>query len=481
MVSTTQHQLVTFKPLVLWFALVLLINAGALGVDGRSLLGPVFEPRFEDLDGIQSRRFLRVLVCYNPTDYFITLGRQRGLEYEYFQEYGKHLNQGRAPLEQVEIVYIPVAFDSVLTALEQGYGDVAAAGLTVTSERSQRVAFTEPYLQVDEIIVSHRGVTDLQYSEDLSGRTVVVPRASSFAEHLERCNERLRDQGLAPMQIQRADPTLDTEDLLEMVNAGIFDLTVADDHKARLWAEALPGLVCYENIKVNQGGALAWAVRQDNPLLKADLNRFIAQNKKGTLIGNVLFKRYFENVRWITNPLSPDEQAKFETLRPLFERYAGMYGFDPMLVAAQGYQESGLNHDTKSHAGAVGIMQLLPSTAADAAVGIPNIQSPEDNIHAGIKYLAHLRDRFFNEESLTPQVRVQFALAAYNAGPGRVRQFRGRAQGLGLDPNLWFNHVEVAAYDIVGRETPRYVANIYKYYIAYSLVVGRQDNKASTP
>ncbi len=275
-----------------------------------------------------------------------------------------------------------------------------------------------------------------------------------------------------------------TEDLLEMVHAGALEATVADRHIAEAWAEVLPGIVVRGDLPIHAGGEIAWAVRRDNPELLASLNEFVRAHKRGTLLGNIFFKRYYAHSDWIKNPLVADERAKLERLIALFQKYGSEHGFDWLALAAQAYQESGLDQDKRSAAGAIGIMQLLPSTAADPAVAVSDIHLLENNIHAGAKYLAFLRDRYFDDPAIEPAARVDFAWAAYNAGPARIRKLREAAAERDLDPNRWFFHVEKIAAEEIGRETVDYVANINKYYLAYRLAYrARQDResaKAST-
>ena len=144
------------------------------------------------------------------------------------------------------------------------------------------------------------------------------------------------------------------------------------------------------------------------------------------------------------------------------------------MVAAQGYQESRLDQKARSSAGAIGIMQLLPSTAADKNVGIPDISTAENNIHAGVKYLDFIRNRYFSDPEMDTFNKTMFAFAAYNAGPARVRKLRDKAAQQGYDPNVWFDNVELLAAKEIGRETVQYVANILKYYIAYRLSLQQQ-------
>jgi membrane-bound lytic murein transglycosylase MltF len=115
----------------------------------------------------------------------------------------------------------------------------------------------------------------------------------------------------------------------------------------------------------------------------------------------------------------------------------------------------------------VGIMQILPSTAAGPAVDIADVSTAENNIHAGVKYLAHLRDAYFNDPEIEREERVDFTFAAYNAGPARINSLRRRAAKEGLDPNRWNRNVEYVARKVIGRETDQYVANIHMYYVAY--------------
>jgi membrane-bound lytic murein transglycosylase MltF len=204
-------------------------------------------------------------------------------------------------------------------------------------------------------------------------------------------------------------------------------------------------------------------VRRENPELKRELDAFLLSSRKGTSTGNILFKRYFQDTKWIEAPdLDLHSGSLGAILEPL-QRIAEQHGFDWRLIAAQAYQESRLDPAARSRSGAIGLMQLLPSTAKD--MGFDDVSSPEDNLQAGIRYMAWLRDTYFSDTALPEEVRVDFALAAYNAGPGRVRRWRLEAAELGIDPDRWFGGVENLALERVGFEPVRYVANINKYFV----------------
>jgi membrane-bound lytic murein transglycosylase MltF len=458
--------------------LLLALLAPACGDAGPNDEGPLspyakrtLAPWTGDLAGMRERRMIRVLVTYDKTNFFLVGGRPHGFEYELLRGFEDELNQGLGPGEvATQVVFLPVPFERLLSALVEGRGDVAAAGLTITPEREERVAFTAPYLDdVREVVVTAADAGELARLEDLAGRTVLVPRATSYVTHLRALSRELEEKGLAPIEVVEAEEGLQSEDLLEMVNAGAAPLTVVDDHIARLWAQLLEDVVVREDLVVHGGSRIAWAVRKESPELREALSRYAHANRRGTLLGNVLFRRYHEDDQWIRNPLAEKDAERLRELEALFRKYAERYDFDWLMIAALAYQESGLDHSKRSRRGAVGLMQLLPSTAADPNVGIADIADREKNVHAGVKYLAFLRDHYFRDDSIPAPARIDFALAAYNAGPRKVARFRARARAMGLDPNRWFRNVELAALQLVGRETVRYVSRINKYYLAYRL------------
>jgi len=368
-------------------------------------------------------------------------------------------------------MFIPVPFDQLLTALQDGKGDIAAAGLTITPDRERQVAFTRPYIpDVDEVIIHHRAVKDLGSLEALSGRMVYVRKNSSYVSHLQRLNASLVKRKLKPILIREAQQYIVTEDILDLVNAGVIQITVADHHLAKAWQKVMPDMVVRADLVINSGGSIAWAVRKENPQLRAHLNQFIAAHKKGSLLGNILYNRYYLKASGIRNPLATRERDKLIGLLDLFKKYADRYDFDSLAIAAQAYQESGLDNTKRSPTGAVGIMQILPSTAADKRINIQNINKLENNVHAGVKYLHFLRKRYFSDSAISPSDRVYFSWAAYNAGPAKINRIRAQAGKAGFNPNKWFFHVENIAAKVIGRETVNYVANINKYYVAYQLL-----------
>ncbi len=422
------------------------------------------KPWTGDLDGIARRTVLRVATTFSRTNFFLDEGRPQGMTYELLTAFEKDLRQRAGELANIRIALIPMSRDELLDAVSSGRADIAAANLTITDEREQQVDFSRPWAEgIRELVVTGPNGPELKVLDDLAGKSIYVRASSSYFESLQALAADMRRRGLQAPEIFTVDELLETEDILELVAAGVYPMTIADNSLTGLWQDILPALNVRDDLAVASGRSIAWAYRKNNPQLAAAVNAFVDKNRQGTLLGNILIKRYFENNRWVRNPLNEPDISRLSELENLFQKYAGEYGFDWLLSAAQAYQESGFDHSVISNAGAVGVMQLLPSTAADPNVGIPDIAPIENNIQAGIKYKRFMLDRYFDEPGIAPLDRMLFTLAAYNAGPARINQYRKKAAERGLDPDFWFRNVEQAS----NRETKNYVSNIFKYYLSY--------------
>ena len=434
----------------------------------------VLQPFTGDWDGMKQRGMLRARVVYSRTFYFLDRGNQRGLTYELLKAFEDDLNKklGSHALK-FNVVFVPVSRDELIPALLDGRGDIAAASLTITPDRQKLVDFSAPLATgVSEIVVTGPGGPRISKVEELSGRKIHVRRSSSYWEHLEGLNQTFIRQGKPPAKLIPASEELEDEDLLEMVNAGLLPLVVVDGFKARFWQQIFPKLSVEPEVAISTGGSIGWMLRKRSPQLMALVNDFVRDHKLGTGFGNILQQRYFKNVRYVEEATSAVEIRKFQTTVDLFRKYAAKYDVDYLLMMAQGYQESRLDQDAKSHVGAVGVMQLMPETGKQMKVG--DISQLEPNIHAGVKYLRFVQDTYFADPGIDPVVRSLFAFASYNAGPNRIQELRREAARRHLDPNRWFRNVEFVVAEKVGQETVSYVSNIYKYYIADQLVAEQE-------
>jgi membrane-bound lytic murein transglycosylase F len=300
-----------------------------------------------------------------------------------------------------------------------------------------------------------------------------VRRSSPYWKDLQA----LREQGHA-FELLAAPEDLETEELIEQVAAGAIDTTVADGHLLDI--ELARGVAVKSGIQMSEDRPHAVAVRDSNPKLLAALDRFIKKEYRG-LVYNVLYKKYFTSQRQVRNLAAGRPRAGSDSsLSPYDEvtrTLAERYNLDWRLVVAQMFQESRFDPKAKSFAGAQGLMQVLPRTAR--FMGFDKIKKPEDGIHAGIKYLDWVRNRF--EPDLPVNERMWFSLAAYNAGHGHVQDARRLARQKGWDGDRWFGNVEramlllskkkyarKARYGYVrGIEPVSYVRNIRERYRAY--------------
>jgi LPXTG-motif cell wall-anchored protein len=425
-----------------------------------------------DLDGMTKRGFVRILTVHNPLLFQFDGARKIGLAAEWGKMFEDHLAEEIGRVRSPTVVLIPVSRDELLPGLVEGRGDLVMGNLTITPERLKLVDFGPPiHTDVRELIVTGPASKDITSFDDLVETGVYVRRSSSYFEHLQGLNAEREKQGKPPIPITEADENLEDYDLLDMVNSGFLAAIIVDSHKAEFWEQIFNRIELHHDWPVHSGGQIAWALRKNSPELKESITSFAKKVKEGSLHGNILINRYLGDTEWLADSLVNDDRERYQETIEIIKKYAAQYDFDWLLIAAQAFQESGFDHSKRSKAGAVGVMQLLPSTAADDAVGIPDITDLEDNIHAGIKYLSWLRKTYFEEEGITQLDKALFSLAAYNAGPGNMRKARRRAEKLGFDPNRWFGNTEIGMYRAVSGEPASYVRNIYKYYVTYQGLV----------
>jgi membrane-bound lytic murein transglycosylase MltF len=433
----------------------------------------VAKPYTGDFDGMVKRRLIRVLAPYSKTNYFIDKGVQRGTSYEAAVKLEEVINRKlRTKIAtKIHVVVVPTSRDDLYDALVKGRGDVVVAGITVTPERAKLVDFTIPTMRdIDEVVVTGPGAPAIGSVADLSGKTVAVRDKSIQFESLQKVNQTLKQQGKAPITIRTVPTALEDEDILEMCNAGLLKIVIVDDLLAKFWQQILPNIKPHLDVKVREDGDYAWAVRKGSPKLLAQLNPVIKANGQGSAFGNLLFRKYLQNTKFVKDATSEAEIKRFNELIKIFQKYGSQYNVDFLLMMAQGFQESRLDQNAKSQVGALGVMQVMPATGKDMKVG--DIRQLDPNINAGIKYIRFMIDQYFKDEPMDELNKGLFAFASYNAGPARIRGLRKLAAQRGLNPNVWFNNVERVVAEKIGRETTTYVSNIYKYYVNYLLIQG---------
>jgi len=437
----------------------------------------IWTPWKGDYEGMIERRVVRVLVPYGGYQFYYDNGRPKGAVYELVQRFETYINEqlDRRNIK-VYVVVVPVSRDELLPALLKGHADFVAADLTPTKARSNEFNFSRPLLTgINEVIVTGPAAPEIAALDDLAGLEITVRPSSSYFEHLQRLGATMDEAGAEAPRIKPADELLEAEDLLEVINAGMIAMTVLDDYKARFWAGVFPEITVREDLVINEGGSIAWATRKDTPEFSNVINQFLRKYGKGSMIGNDTFNRYLKDASRVRCARSGERTQRIEEMAAMFQTYGERFDFDWLMLAAQGFQESGLRQDRRSPAGAIGIMQIKPSTAADRNVGIDDVSTADNNIHAGAKYMRFLADRYFDDEGIDDLNQWLLTLAAYNAGPAKVARLRREATENGYDRNIWFNNVEIIAARRIGRETVTYVSNIFKYYVGYQVISERID------
>jgi membrane-bound lytic murein transglycosylase MltF len=442
----------------------------------------IMKPWKGDFDAMVEKRLVRVLAPYSRTFYFNELGRERGYAADLVRVVEKYLNTklgkqlGNRPLT---FMIVPTTRDKLISGVADGLGDIAV-NVGVSEERQKLVDFvTAPdFPPVKEVVLTGPKSPVINSIDDLSGKTVHTRPSSVYHEDLVALNERFKKAGKPPVNIVAVPDALEDEDMMEMLNLGLLEVILVDDLIANMWSPVLP------KVKVNKAavlrtGTFGWAIRKGSPILqKTIMEAYVnaIQNTPKNLSDRLA--RYSGRVRQLQNPTGSADYKRFQDTLALFKKYATQYRFDALMLSAQGYQESQLNQEARSPVGAIGLMQVMPATGKELNVG--DITVADSNVHAGTKYMDQLIGRELAGAKMDDVNRTLFAFAAYNCGPGNMAKLRKTAEARGLDPNVWFNNVEIITAEKIGIETTLYVRNIYKYYVAYKLMLAAdQAQKAA--
>jgi len=427
-----------------------------------------------DFDVMLERRVIRVLAPYSRTFFFNERGRERGYSADLVRVFEKYLNQKlAATLDErpLTVLIIPTTRERLLPDVVNGLGDIAVGNLIVTDSRQAMVDFVvaPDAIPQSEVVLTGPKSPAIAALDDLSGKTVHVRPSSSAFESLTALNERFKASGKQPVTLVAVPDALEDEDMMEMLDLGLFQAIVVDDIVARMWAPVLPHVKINKDAVTRKRAVSGWAVRKTNPKLKAAiLDAYVNAVQKTPRTLSSRLRSYSGRIRQLQDPTRSAEYKRFQDTIALFKSYGAKYHFDPLMLAAQSYQESQLDQEARSPVGAIGLMQVMPATGAELKVGDITLADP--NVHAGTKYMDRLMTRFFPDATFDDVNRTLFAFAAYNCGPGNMRKLRQAAAERGLDPNVWFNNVEVVTADRIGLETTTYVRNIFKYYVSYKLL-----------
>jgi membrane-bound lytic murein transglycosylase MltF len=421
--------------------------------------------KVRDLAEIRSSRVLRVLVNQSRNSSGEVQGQSIGVEYHRLRAYEQYLNGHARDGQQISLKIIPKAKDQLLGALQRGEGDLVAPGELLDLQPGFAVSTSEPIASnIPLVLVGIKGERRYTRLEQLSGKTLALPAGSAAGDAVSQINQKLALHKLPPVIIEWVDPSLAVEDVLEMVQGGIFHLTIVEQPIAERWGKILPKLRLDRQVLIGEPGEEFWFVRRDASMLRASIDRFLSGYKKPA-DEDVAFLRIYRRLYQVHYPLAKSDRQRLEKLRPVLQKHAEAQSMDWLNLAALAFKESGLQSTARSGGGPTGLMQITP--AAAQRVGVNNFQELDGNVQAGAKYLAMIRRKFFASPKLNERERMAFVLAAYNIGPERVQAMRAEARRRGLNPNQWFFQVERIAMEQVGMGPVSYVNSVNKYYLAF--------------
>jgi membrane-bound lytic murein transglycosylase MltF len=418
-----------------------------------------------DLAQIRSSRVLRVLVNQSRNSSGEVQGQAIGVEYHRLRAFEQYLNGHARDGQEITLKIIPKAKDQLLGALQRGEGDLVAPGELLDLQPGFAVSTSEPIASnIPLVLVGIKGERRYTRLEQLSGKTLALPAGSAAGDAVSQINQKLALHKLPPVNVEWVDPSLAVEDVLEMVQGGIFHLTIVEQPIAERWGKILPKLRFDKQVVISEPGEEFWFVRRDASMLRASINRFLTVYKKPS-DQDAAFLRIYRRLYQVHYPLAKADRQRLEKLRPVLQKHAAAQGMDWLNLAALAFKESALQPTARSGGSPTGLMQITPSAAQ--RVGVSNIQDVDGNVQAGAKYLAMIRRKFFASPKLNERERMAFVLAAYNIGPERVQGMRTEARRRGLNPNQWFFQVERVAMEQVGMGPVSYVNSVNKYYLAF--------------
>ena len=405
-----------------------------------------------DFDGMLQRRRVRMLVPYSRTLFYVEKGQKHGLSADLARDFETYLNKRYAKQlagGHFTVSLIPTTRDKLLSGLTDGMGDISGGNLTETAARGQIADFVVPTQRAPatEVLVSGLNAPPVLASpEGLSGRKVNVRQSSSYLESLNALNDKLSAASRPGVQIIAMPDALEDEDLLEMMNAGLFDYTVVDSWKAKLWAQTTPQIHVHEDIVLRSGGTIGWAIRKQSPKLQAAIEGFYQSASQQGLM-EARLAAYQQRLKELSSSSAASLKHFDETIA-LFRKYGSKYAFDPLMMAAEG--------------------KTLPASDEEL----------EGAVQAATKHNDELMTQAFPDAKFSELDRTLFTFASYKAGADKISAMRKEAAKRGLDPNLWFNNVEQVTAEKLGMATTAYVRNIYKYDTAYKLIAESQKTAA---
>lgn len=416
-----------------------------------------------DLAQIRQSGVLRVALEHSRHVSGEVAGQSVGVELRRLRAFEQYLNSrpGTAPLR---LQLRPMSKAAALAALRRGEVDLAVPGTLLAQPAGAQLRASVALEPAEPLLfVARKGNRSYRDLRQLAGRVLVLPHGSAAVPRLQQLQAQMRAEGLEPLEYELLDPSLASEDVLELIHAGLLPFSLVEASLARRWAQVYPRLRVDEHLRLGPPASPRWYVRSGAQSLQVSMNRFLRSHRATP--PDTELRRLYRHAYRLQNPLGRVELQRLSRVRSLLQRHATAHELDWYLLAAIAFKESTLNPQARGTGGASGLMQITTATARSMGVNDP--WPVENNVLAAARYLARLRQQHFSSPAISARERRAFLLAAYNMGPQRVQSLRAEARRRGLDANRWFFNVERIALEQRGLRGAAYVASVNKYYLVY--------------
>lgn len=430
----------------------------------------------DDFREISSRQRLVVIIEQNITDYYIFKGEPMGFQFEMLRQLGQFLNM------EVEII-VSNNIDEDFDALYEGKADIIAKSQAPANFSPELVSYSLPLYSTKHVLVQRKSASGSKHhirkKEDLAGKNIYVPLRSSFSETLSS----LQTEGYSGMKYFEL-PEYDVEYLIELVDSKKLDYTVCNYEQAQLLKKQFPALDFSTLLSDNK--PVSWIFRKKSVELQNKVNDWLRYYRSSSQFA-VKYHKYFKdrnNYASLNQRYVSIHAGKLSVYDDLIRKYSNLIGWDWRLLASLIYQESRFNPHVRSHAGAYGLMQLMPSTRK--YFGVDSTSSVEKQIEAGVKLIKFL-DKQIAPLIPDKQERIKFILASYNIGWGHILDAVKIAAKTGKNSKLWDENVdscllsksrpetlkiaEVKYGYAKGKETYRFVKQILERFEHYKNLV----------
>ena len=432
-----------------WIIIPLLIVVILLALI-RSFLWPEKPFQKDALRRIYDRGYLIALTNTNSLNYFIYNGEPMGYQLELLRSFADYLD---VPLRIIALNDL----EKLYYYLDLNVADVIAFNLPVSGEGKKLVDFSQALGETRQVLIQRKSFPGkakaksryISEFKDFSRDTINIIH-NPFLTHLLKTLS--RKSGHNVTLIEEKEKT--AEELVRLVSVGKINYTICDENLAMALKRYYQNIDA--NFLVSSFVPYAWGVRSSSDSLLMKINSWLTDIKSSGTLKKITLS-YYNNPR-ITGYFSSNnftvKAARLSPFDAQLQALGKTISWDWRLIASLLYEESNFITGLTSSHNATGLMQLMPETARK--FGMDSTSSPSQQLVAGVRFL-HWLDQQLPPEIIDRRERINFILASYNVGMGRVLAAREKAALNGRDPNKWNNNVDyfLTKRTRMGKELPK--------------------------